>query len=120
VPRHFQSRRISEKSGKIMGLPVARGRRAGHAQKFPPPGSCSSCAEKALCFDPEISPVYSGNFVAAVACEHGPLLLINIELQEDIDRQFFGECYCESGALSQHALLTKQMLNARYSSLFPA
>lgn len=48
------------------------------------------------------------------------LLLINIEMQEDIERQFFEECYCESGALSQHALLSKQMLNARYSSLFPA
>lgn len=48
------------------------------------------------------------------------LLLINIELQDDIERQFFEECYCESGALSQHALLSKQMLNARYSSLFPA
>ncbi|MBE7620883.1 hypothetical protein GL297_14890 [Komagataeibacter sp. FXV2] len=47
------------------------------------------------------------------------LLLINIELQDDIERQFFEECYCESGALSQHALLSKQMLNARYSSLFP-
>lgn len=48
------------------------------------------------------------------------LLLINIELQEDIEQQFFEECYCESGALSQHALLSKQMLNARYASLFPA
>ena len=48
------------------------------------------------------------------------LLLINVELQDDIERQFFEECYCESGALSQHALLSKQMLNARYSSLFPA
>lgn len=47
------------------------------------------------------------------------LLLINIELQDDIERQFFEECYCESGALSQHALLSKQMLTARYSSLFP-
>lgn len=48
------------------------------------------------------------------------LLLINVELQEDIEQQFFEECYCESGALSQHALLSKSMLNARYSSLFPA
>ncbi|MET3712635.1 GTPase SAR1 family protein [Sphingomonas trueperi] len=48
------------------------------------------------------------------------LLLINVELQKDIEQQFFEECYCESGALSQHALLSKQMLNARYASLFPA
>lgn len=47
------------------------------------------------------------------------LLLINIEMQEDIERQFYAECYCESGALSQHALMSKQMLNSRYASLFP-
>jgi hypothetical protein len=34
-------------------------------------------------------------------------------------RQFFEECYCESGALSQHAMVSKQILTARYASLFP-
>lgn len=47
------------------------------------------------------------------------LLLINVEMQSDIEQQFFEECYCESGALSQHALLSRQMLTARYASLFP-
>ncbi|MGE6608816.1 hypothetical protein ACQKE4_20290 [Halomonas sp. NPDC076908] len=36
----------------------------------------------------------------------------------DIEQQFFKECYCESGALSQYALLSKNILEARYASLF--
>lgn len=36
----------------------------------------------------------------------------------EIEKQFFSECYCESGALSQYALLSKNILEARYASLF--
>lgn len=46
------------------------------------------------------------------------LLLIDVVDQEDVERQFYEQCYCESGALSQHALVSKQMLAARYASLF--
>lgn len=46
------------------------------------------------------------------------LLLIDMVDQLEAERQFFQECYCESGALSQHALISKQMLAARYASLF--
>ncbi|MDD2466035.1 MAG: hypothetical protein PHI97_18715 [Desulfobulbus sp.] len=35
-----------------------------------------------------------------------------------IEEQFFKSCYCESGALSQHALVSKNILNARYASMF--
>tara|TARA_R110001599_G_C12252836_1_gene659796 strand:- start:674 stop:3130 length:2457 start_codon:yes stop_codon:yes gene_type:complete len=36
----------------------------------------------------------------------------------DVEHRFFEECYCESGALSQYALLSKNILEARYASLF--
>lgn len=35
-----------------------------------------------------------------------------------IEKQFFSECYCDSGALSKYALLSKNVLSARYASLF--
>ena len=46
------------------------------------------------------------------------LLLIDVVDQEDAERQFYEQCYCDSGALSQHALISKRMLASRYSSLF--
>lgn len=46
------------------------------------------------------------------------LLLIDVVDQPGIERQFYEQCYCESGALSQHALVSKQMLAARYAALF--
>ena len=48
----------------------------------------------------------------------GELLLIDVVDQSDIEREFYKQCYCESGALSQHALVSKRMLAARYASLF--
>ena len=47
------------------------------------------------------------------------LLLLNVNEQQELEREFYRECYVESGSLSQHALISKQMLNARYASLFP-
>lgn len=47
------------------------------------------------------------------------LLLLSVEEQDDLEEQFFQSCYCESGALSQHALIGKKLLAARYASLFP-
>jgi predicted type IV restriction endonuclease len=47
------------------------------------------------------------------------LLLLSVEEQADLEKRFYEECYCESGALGQHALISKQMLMARYASLFP-
>jgi GTPase SAR1 family protein len=35
-----------------------------------------------------------------------------------IESNFFAECYCDSGALSKYALLSKNILSARYASLF--
>ena len=48
----------------------------------------------------------------------GELLLVDVVDQEDTEKQFYEQCYCESGALSQHALVSKRMLAARYTSLF--
>ncbi len=47
------------------------------------------------------------------------LLLLSVEEQPELEREFYNKCYCQSGALGQHALISRQMLNARYSSLFP-
>ena len=40
----------------------------------------------------------------------GQLLLIDVADQQDTEHQFYTQCYCESGALSQHALVSKRML----------
>ena len=46
------------------------------------------------------------------------LLIEDIPNTPDIKKQFYQECYCESGALSRYALLSKSILNARYAALF--
>ena len=45
------------------------------------------------------------------------LLLQDIGDTEAEEEQFIKRCYCASGALSQHALLNKRILEARYSAL---
>ena len=52
--------------------------------------------------------------------ELGELLLIDIvdKTEQETERKFYEKCYCESGALSQHALVSKRMLASRYASLF--
>lgn len=37
---------------------------------------------------------------------------------EEDERDFLRECYCHSGALSQYALVSRDILKARYSALF--
>jgi len=34
------------------------------------------------------------------------------------EREFLKECYCKSGALSQYAFISKEILQVRYSNLF--
>ena len=46
------------------------------------------------------------------------LLILDIIENQEIEEEFYKRCYCESGALTQHALLSKNILNARYASLF--
>lgn len=46
------------------------------------------------------------------------LFLQDIIDNKEIESQFFAECYCDSGALSKYALLSKNVLSARYASLF--
>lgn len=47
------------------------------------------------------------------------MVLLNVEEQVGLEERFYRECYCDSGPLGQHALISKQMLLARYNSLFP-
>ncbi|MFG1463487.1 hypothetical protein V5F77_11370 [Xanthobacter sp. DSM 24535] len=47
------------------------------------------------------------------------LLLLSVSDQPEDEESFYKSCYCQSGALNQHALISKQMLSARYASIFP-
>ncbi|MDO8653298.1 MAG: hypothetical protein Q7R66_14025 [Undibacterium sp.] len=46
------------------------------------------------------------------------LLLEDIARTEEIEERFYRECYCESGPLSQDALVSKNLLRTRYAALF--
>ena len=46
------------------------------------------------------------------------LFLQDIMGEDTVEEKFFAECYCDSGALSKYALLSKNILEARYASLF--
>lgn len=46
------------------------------------------------------------------------LFLQDVIEHAEVEEKFFNECYCESGALSNYALLSKNILEARYASLF--
>jgi len=46
------------------------------------------------------------------------LFLQDIIENNQVEEKFFSECYCESGSLSKYALLSKNILEARYASLF--
>ncbi len=48
----------------------------------------------------------------------GGLFLEDITKEPSLEQEFLKECYCPSGALSQYALVSRQILEARYSSLF--
>lgn len=37
-----------------------------------------------------------------------------------LEKEFLSQCYCESGPLSQYALVGKNLLAARYAALFPS
>jgi GTPase SAR1 family protein len=46
------------------------------------------------------------------------LLLEDIVSTEELRAQFYRECYCDTGALSRDALVSEQILEARYAALF--
>ncbi|EAQ96887.1 hypothetical protein [Congregibacter litoralis] len=46
------------------------------------------------------------------------LFLQDLIDNKEVEKAFFAECYCESGSLSKYALLSKNILEARYASLF--
>lgn len=48
----------------------------------------------------------------------GGLFLQDIEKALELEEDFLKECYCPSGALSQYALVSKEILATRYSALF--
>jgi GTPase SAR1 family protein len=50
----------------------------------------------------------------------GELLLQDVVSTEPLRAQFYRECYCETGALSRDALVSEQILQARYAALFAA
>lgn len=46
------------------------------------------------------------------------LVMEDISRTRELEKQFLTECYCQSGTLSQHAMVTKKFLQARYSAIF--
>ena len=46
------------------------------------------------------------------------LFIQDVAENEELEERFFSKCYCESGALSKYALLSKKILDARYAALF--
>lgn len=48
------------------------------------------------------------------------LVIEDVVRARDIETPFLLECYCKSGALSQYALVSKSILQARYAALFDA
>ncbi len=46
------------------------------------------------------------------------LVIEDITRARDMETRFLKECYCPSGALSQYALMSKSLLEARYAALF--
>jgi len=46
------------------------------------------------------------------------LLLEDVIRTPDVEQRFYRECYCESGALAQDALVSKNILRTRYAALF--
>lgn len=46
------------------------------------------------------------------------LVIEDLARARDLETHFLQECYCQSGALSQYALSSKAVLQARYSALF--
>ena len=48
------------------------------------------------------------------------LVIEDVAKDKELEDIFLKDCYCESGALSQHSLLSKNIIEARYSSLFDA
>jgi GTPase SAR1 family protein len=46
------------------------------------------------------------------------LLLEDIARNQDLEKRFYRECYCESGPLAQDALVSKNLLKTRYAALF--
>lgn len=47
----------------------------------------------------------------------GEVVLEDIARAKGLEKDFLQRCYCSSGALSQYALISKQILQTRYSSL---
>jgi hypothetical protein len=48
----------------------------------------------------------------------GELFIEDVAKAPELEEEFLKEAYCPSGALSQYALISKRILQARYSSLF--
>lgn len=46
------------------------------------------------------------------------LVFNDISESRTLEEEFINECYCKSGALSQHSNLTRSILEARYAKLF--
>ncbi len=47
------------------------------------------------------------------------LVIEDLSRTDELEEPFLKACYCQSGALSQYALISKSILSQKYSALFP-
>ena len=62
---------------------------------------------------------YSSNFQENLR-NAASLVIEDLGRTSALEREFLVQCYCESGPLSQYALVGKNLLAARYAALFPS
>lgn len=62
---------------------------------------------------------YSSNFQENLR-NAASLVIEDLGRTAALEREFLSQCYCESGPLSQYALVGKNLLAARYAALFPS
>lgn len=62
---------------------------------------------------------YSSNFQENLR-NAASLVIEDLGRTSSLEKDFLVQCYCESGPLSQYALIGKNLLAARYAALFPS
>jgi len=70
----------------------------------------------------QVIPIYPGvksrNFIQTDLHILADLVFEDIIGSQELEIEFLNKCYCQSGALSQYALISKSLLSNRYESLF--
>lgn len=93
---------------------IAERRLAGHLESAAPTGLPPKLSS--VCFD-YFEYKYSSAFQESLR-NSASLIVEDLGRTSALEGEFLKRCYCESGPLSQYALVGKQILSARYTALF--